>query len=95
MRRLAAALLPVLLAAVSGAGAEERRPRILLANDDGIEAPGLAAAYAELTTIGEVTVAAPDSNQSAVSHGITYAVPIFVRTIEPRAAAQNPPSGFR
>ena len=90
MRRLAAALLPVLLAAASGAGAEERRPRILLANDDGIEAPGLAAAYAELSKLGEVTVAAPDTNQSGVSHGVTYAVPIFARTIEPRVAALVP-----
>jgi len=90
MRRLAATLLPVLLAAASGAGAEERRPRILLANDDGIEAPGLAAAYVELSKLGEVTVAAPDTNQSGVSHGVTYAVPIFARTIEPRAAALVP-----
>ena len=93
MRRLAAALLPVLLAAsVPGAPAEERRARILLANDDGIEAPGLAAAFAELSKLGEVTVAAPDTNQSGVSHGVTYAVPIFVRTIEPLVVPPSPGS---
>ena len=93
MRRLAVALLLVLLAApVPGAKAEERRPRILLANDDGIEAPGLAAAYSELSKWGEVTVAAPDTNQSGVSHGVTYAVPIFVRTIEPLVALPSPAS---
>ena len=87
MRRLAAALLALLAALpASRAGAVERRPRILLANDDGIEAPGLAAAYAELSKVGAVTVAAPDTNQSGVSHGVTYALPIFVRTIEPRVA---------
>ena len=91
MRRLAVALLPVLLLAPGPrAGAEERRRRILLANDDGIEAPGLAAAYAELLKIGEVTVAAPDANQSGVGHGVTYAAPIFVRTIEPLVAAPAP-----
>ena len=92
MRRRAAALLVALLfAPLPGAGGEARRPRILLANDDGIEAPGLAAAYVELSRLGEVTVAAPDANQSGVSHGVTYAVPLFVRTIEPRVAA--PPGG--
>jgi 5'-nucleotidase len=90
MRRLVAALLPVLLSAPAPwAAAEERRLRILLANDDGIEAAGLAAAYAELSKLGEVTVAAPDANQSGVGHGVTYAVPIFVRSIAPRVP---PPS---
>ena len=91
MRRLAVAL-PLVLLAVPGpeASAEERPPRILLANDDGIEAPGLAAAYAELSKVGEVTVAAPDANQSGVGHGVTYAVPIFVRTIEPLVALPAP-----
>ncbi len=44
---------------------------ILLTNDDGILAPGLAAMYRELTKIGQVTVAAPDTVQSASAHAIT------------------------
>ncbi|KAB1189964.1 5'/3'-nucleotidase SurE [Haloferax sp. MBLA0076] len=40
--------------------------RILLTNDDGIDAPGLAAMREELTAIGEVTVVAPAENQSGV-----------------------------
>jgi 5'/3'-nucleotidase len=63
--------------------AAEGRPRILLANDDGISAPGLRAAYAELARLGEVTVAAPAENQSGVGHGITYAEPIMVDEIDP------------
>ena len=50
--------------------------RILLTNDDGILAPGIAAMYRELIKIGDVTVAAPDSVQSASSHGITIDAPL-------------------
>jgi 5'-nucleotidase len=40
------------------------RPRILLTNDDGLEAPGLWAAADALAPLGEVTVAAPDRQRS-------------------------------
>ena len=40
--------------------------RILLTNDDGIDAPGIAAMREELTAIGDVTVVAPAENQSGV-----------------------------
>ena len=39
---------------------------VLLTNDDGIDADGLAALYEELRAIGDVTVVAPVSNQSGV-----------------------------
>jgi len=42
-----------------------------LTNDDGILAPGLAAMRRELASIGEVTVVAPESSQSAAGHSIT------------------------
>ena len=35
--------------------------KILLTNDDGILAPGIAAMYRALTQLGEVYVVAPDS----------------------------------
>ncbi len=41
-------------------------PQILLTNDDGIDAPGLAALYEALSTIGSVTVVAPADDQSAI-----------------------------
>ncbi|HXB55709.1 MAG TPA: 5'/3'-nucleotidase SurE [Vicinamibacteria bacterium] len=81
MRRQAVVIGLLLL--VTAAEAADRRPRILLSNDDGIEAPGLLAAYAELARVGEVTVAAPAENQSGVGHGITYVEPIMVNVIEP------------
>ncbi|MFC6826925.1 5'/3'-nucleotidase SurE [Halopelagius fulvigenes] len=39
---------------------------ILLTNDDGIDAPGIAALREELTALGEVTVVAPDGNRSGL-----------------------------
>jgi len=53
--------------------------RILLTNDDGILAPGLAAMHDELGAIGDVVVAAPASVQSASGHGITIHEPISAR----------------
>ena len=41
-------------------------PEILLTNDDGIDEPGIATLRTELTALGDVTVVAPDANQSGV-----------------------------
>ena len=49
---------------------------ILLTNDDGIFAPGLAAVYKELVKIGDVTVVAPAGSQSGTSHSITFNQPV-------------------
>ncbi|GAB4192616.1 MAG: 5'/3'-nucleotidase SurE [Phycisphaeraceae bacterium] len=45
--------------------------RILLTNDDGIDAPGLRALYSAVSGLGEVHVVAPEKVQSATSHAIT------------------------
>lgn len=55
--------------------------RILLSNDDGILAPGLAALYAAVADMGEVSVVAPDSPQSAAGHAITLHHPLSVRPV--------------
>jgi len=53
--------------------------RILVTNDDGINAPGLAVAEEIASEIagpnGEVWVVAPDNERSGVSHGISYVAP--------------------
>ncbi|MEN6406233.1 MAG: 5'/3'-nucleotidase SurE [Thermoguttaceae bacterium] len=54
---------------------------ILLTNDDGIYAPGLAALERELCTLGEVVVVAPATEQSGVAHSITYLTPLNVKEI--------------
>jgi len=58
--------------------------RILLTNDDGVYAPGLAALHAALAAAHAVTVVAPETEQSAVGHAITLANPIRVRRLGPR-----------
>lgn len=55
--------------------------RILLTNDDGIQAPGLRALRAELRKIGDVVVVAPATEQSAVGHSITLATPLIVQQV--------------
>jgi len=52
--------------------------KILLTNDDGINAPGLFALYREMKKLGEVTIVAPDSEKSAVGHAITLSDPLRV-----------------
>jgi 5'-nucleotidase len=61
---------------------ETKQTKILLTNDDGINAPGLAALYKEMQEIGEVFVVAPDSEKSAVGHAITLADPLRVWNFE-------------
>lgn len=53
-------------------------PFILLVNDDGIYAPGLAALVREIKKVGDVMVVAPATQQSAVGHAITLLSPLRV-----------------
>lgn len=55
--------------------------RILVTNDDGILAPGLAALHAIVADLGEVTVVAPSSPQSATGHGITLEGPLVTERV--------------
>ena len=55
--------------------------RIVLTNDDGIDAPGIAAMRAALEGLGEVVTLAPAAHQSATSHAVTFNGPL---TVEPR-----------
>lgn len=55
--------------------------QILLTNDDGIYAPGLAALEAELAHLGDVTVVAPAVEQSGVGHSVTFLTPLIVKEV--------------
>lgn len=55
---------------------------ILLTNDDGIFAPGLAAIYKELVKIGDVTVVAPADSQSGASHTVTFKEPLVFNKVD-------------
>ncbi|MCP4262257.1 MAG: 5'/3'-nucleotidase SurE [Planctomycetes bacterium] len=56
--------------------------QILLTNDDGIFAPGLAAMYKELVKIGDVIVAAPADSRSGASHSITFSRPLVCNKVD-------------
>jgi 5'-nucleotidase len=56
--------------------ASSRRLHILISNDDGIDAPGIFALAREIKTFADVTVVAPDKQQSAVGHAITMNYPL-------------------
>ena len=55
------------------------RPKILITNDDGVESRGLLALKEAMDLLGDTTVVAPDTNQSAVGHQKTLMRPLRVR----------------
>ena len=55
--------------------------QILLTNDDGIYAPGLAAMERELQQLGDVSVVAPATEQSGVGHSITFLSPLICKEV--------------
>jgi 5'-nucleotidase len=57
------------------------RLRILLTNDDGILSPGLLAMRARLMEIAEVTVVAPDTQRSGVSHAVTLGSALYAEEV--------------
>ncbi|MFZ6179152.1 5'/3'-nucleotidase SurE [Nannocystis pusilla] len=54
--------------------------RLLLSNDDGYLAPGLAALHQALKPLGEITVIAPEQNCSGASNSLTLWRPLSVYT---------------
>jgi 5'-nucleotidase len=46
--------------------------KLLLSNDDGIDAPGLAALFDAAREFGEAVIVAPAGPQSGVSHAVTF-----------------------
>ena len=55
--------------------------QILLTNDDGVYAPGLAALERELRQMGDVCVVAPATEQSGVGHSITFLSPLVCKEV--------------
>lgn len=53
--------------------------RILLSNDDGYFAPGLAALAEAMRSVGDVTVVAPERDRSGASNSLTLDRPLRVR----------------
>lgn len=56
--------------------------RILITNDDGVYSEGLRLLARALAPLGEVTVVAPDREQSATGHSLTLHRPLRLQKIE-------------
>ena len=66
---------------------------ILLSNDDGFDAPGLAALADGLASLGRIIVVAPDREQSGSSHSLTLHQPLRVKRIaEDRYRVEGTPT---
>ncbi len=76
MRRTAAVFLVLVASAAWVTGTA--LPHVLVTNDDGIDAPGIAALVEALRGEYRITVCAPATEQSGVGHGITYRTPVLV-----------------
>ena len=57
------------------------RPIILVSNDDGINAEGLAALAGAVEPLGEVWIVAPEAEQSAASHALSLHRPLRLKRI--------------
>ncbi|OLA99683.1 MAG: 5'/3'-nucleotidase SurE [Candidatus Rokubacteria bacterium 13_1_40CM_4_69_39] len=64
-------------------------PSLLVTNDDGVHAPGLAALEAALAELGDVYVLAPEREQSACGHALTLHRPLRVDRLGERRFAVN------
>ena len=66
-------------------GLKLSQARVLVCNDDGINAPGLKLLVKVLTSLArEVWVAAPETEQSAASHSLTLRRPLRIRKLSER-----------
>jgi 5'-nucleotidase len=75
-------LIALLVACVLAPIRAQQRPqpppyRILISNDDGVRAPGIAIVAQTLQAIGQVIIVAPAENQSGKGHSIVTSEPIF------------------
>ncbi len=64
-------------------------PLVLVTNDDGIAAAGLAALAEALAPLGDVYVVAPEREQSTVGHALTLHRPLRVDRLGERRFAVN------
>ncbi len=58
-------------------------PRILITNDDGVHSEGIHALAEALAPLGEVTIAAPIQEASAVGHALTLRRPLRLNEVRP------------
>src|SRR5918993_2103900 len=62
---------------------------LLVTNDDGVHAAGLAALARALEPLGDVYVIAPEREQSACGHALTLHRPLRIQQLDERRFAVN------
>ncbi len=68
-----------------GDGIDLAHARILVCNDDGIEAPGIKLLARVAQSLSkDVWIVAPEQEQSGASHSLTLTRPLRVRKLGPR-----------
>lgn len=73
---------------MSGAPIDLAKARILVTNDDGIDAPGIKVLEKAARRLSkDVWVVAPENEQSAVAHGLTIRRPLRIRRVAERRFA--------
>ena len=60
----------------------DKRPLILVTNDDGITAPGIRTLISVMNEIGDVVVVAPDGPQSGMGHAVTIDDTLYCNEIK-------------
>ncbi len=60
----------------------KKKLNILVTNDDGVNARGIQVLIELIKPFGNIVVVAPDKGQSAMSHAITLANPLFLNKIK-------------
>jgi 5''/3''-nucleotidase SurE len=60
---------------------KNRRPLVLITNDDGIKAGGLRALVEMAEKYADVVVVAPNQSYSGMSHSITIKIPLYAKLI--------------
>jgi len=63
--------------------------KFLISNDDGVYAPGLLALYQALSTIAEVVVVAPMTEQSGCASALSISVPLYTQQLDSGFIAVN------
>jgi len=65
------------------------RIKLLISNDDGIEAKGLRVLADKMRGLGEVTIVAPDKNRSGASNSLTLDAPVRIEEMGERVYRVN------
>lgn len=68
--------------AAKPAKSAREEPVILITNDDGVTAPGIAALVDAVKDLGKIVVVAPDKAQSGMGHAITIGTPLRMARVK-------------